>query len=88
MSLKAPGEWTDEERRRVAIAIAEHRLSRVDLFLWQEADLKARSARDLGVELMLTPSAVRRRVDRARERLQAAFDLPSQEAYLWKWLDT
>lgn len=85
--VKDPSAWTREEHWKVVRAIEEHRLSRVDLFYWQEIDVRQRNPFDLAVEMMLTVGEVKERARQARERLRATFDRPSQEAYLGRWID-
>lgn len=86
--LKLPAKWTDDERQRIARAISEHRLNRVDLYLWQEADHRGRNLHDLAVEFMLNRSEISARIARARAQIEATFARPSQEEYLGKWINT
>lgn len=87
MSLNPPSAWTHDERSKVARAIAEHRLTRVDLYYWIELDVRQRRVHDVAVEMMLTAPEVEGRAQRAREALRATFERPSQEAYLGRWVD-
>jgi DNA-directed RNA polymerase specialized sigma24 family protein len=86
-SVKHPSDWTRDERRKVARAIAEHRLTTVDLFYWSEIDVQGRTAHDVAVEMMLTAREVEARLERARELLRDTLERPGQEAYLGRWLD-
>lgn len=86
--VRDPAEWTDEDRWKVVRAIEEHRLNRVDLYVWQEVEISNRSVHDLGLEFLMTASEMTRRAELARERLQSAFELPSQEVYLGRSLNT
>ena len=87
MSLSGPDHWTDEEVWKVARAIEEHRLSRVDLYYWQEIDIRGRRVHDIAVEMMLTVSEVKDRLERARKQIEATFGRPTQEPYLGRWID-
>jgi hypothetical protein len=86
--IEHPSKWTDEDRRKVLRAIAEHRLNRVDLYVWREMDVEGRSVHDMAVEFFATHAEIERRVEAARQRLQATLERPSQEAYLGRWVTT
>jgi hypothetical protein len=77
LEVKPPDQWTDEERLKVARAIAEHRLSRVDLFYWQEIIVAGRNPYHLATEMMLNLSEVKERAHQAQERLVSTFERPS-----------
>jgi hypothetical protein len=86
--LQRPEDWTDEDRERVERALAEHRLSRVDLFLWREIDIEGRSPYDVAQRFLLQRAEIEHRLDVARARLESTFSRPWQEAYLGQWLNT
>jgi hypothetical protein len=79
--------WSNDERRKVARAIAEHRLTTVDLYYWGEIDVRGRSVHDVAVEMMLTAREVEARLEKARALIRTALERPSQEAVLGRWLD-
>lgn len=86
--VKVPAEWSEEDRLKVVRALKEHRLNRVDLYVWQQAEISNRSAHDLGLEFLMTASEMKRRVESAGERLKSTLERPFQEAYLGRWLNT
>ena len=86
--VKPPSDWTEEDREKVKRAISEHRLSRVDLYFWQEVTVHGRGLFSLAKKHMLTKAEVERRVALATANLESTFERPSQEAYLGRWLST
>ena len=73
---KHPTEWTEHELGNVRRAIAEHRLSRVDLFYFMATEVEGRSLHDIARETWLTERQVSVRVESARALVEAAFDRP------------
>lgn len=87
MSLGDPDDWSDEQVWKLARAIEEHRLSRVDLFYWHELDVRGVRPHDVAREMMLTVPEVLQRVEKARKQIGATFERPTQEPYLGRWIE-
>lgn len=86
--IKGSSTWSEEERQKVARAMKEHRLNRVDLYLLREVDEQGRKVFDIAIEFMSTVNEIERRIEQARQRLSSTLSRPSQEAYLGRWLST